>query len=53
MNITPNNTPVVEAKGLRQVYTIRRGFMHAPDMLQAVTGVSFSVQAGRTLAVVG
>lgn len=53
MSTTPNNTPVVEAQGLRQVYTIRRGFMQAPDKLQAVSGVSFSVQAGRTLAVVG
>jgi dipeptide transport system ATP-binding protein len=45
--------PVVEAKNLRQVYEIRRGFMRKSDHLQAVGGVSFSVHAGKTLAVVG
>ena len=45
--------PVVEAKNLKQVYEIRRGFMRAPDHLQAVGGVSFTVHAGKTLAVVG
>jgi len=57
--ITPNTSaalpagPVVEAKNLRQVYEIRRGFMRQSDHLQAVGGVSFSVHAGKTLAVVG
>ena len=46
-------TPVVVAKDLRQVYKIGRGFMKEPDHLQAVGGVSFSVDAGETLAVVG
>lgn len=45
--------PVVEAADLKRVYEIRRGFMRAPAHLQAVGGVSFSVQAGKTLAVVG
>ena len=45
--------PVVEAKDLKQVYEIRRGFLRAPDHLQAVGGVSFKVHAGKTLAVVG
>ena len=45
--------PVVQATDLRRVYEIRRGFMKAPAQLQAVGGVSFSVQAGKTLAVVG
>ena len=45
--------PVVQATDLKRVYEIRRGFMRAPDHLQAVGGVSFSVQAGKTLAVVG
>lgn len=45
--------PVVEAKDLKRVYEIRRGFLRASDHLQAVGGVSFSVHAGKTLAVVG
>ena len=46
-------TVVVEAKNLRQVYKIRRGFMKEPALLQAVGGVSFAIEAGKTLAVVG
>ena len=46
-------TPVVEANNLQRVYEIRRGFMVKPDHLQAVGGVSFTVHAGKTLAVVG
>ena len=45
--------PVVEARDLKRVYEIRRGFLRAPDHLQAVGGVSFSIQPGKTLAVVG
>ena len=45
--------PVVEAVGLTQTYTIKRGPLRAPARLQAVGGVSFAVDAGRTLAVVG
>lgn len=48
-----NSTPVVFAKNLRQVYKISKGFLHQPDHLQAVGGVSFTVNAGKTLAVVG
>ena len=46
-------TAVVEARGLRQVYRIGRGLLRAPAQLQAVGGVSFTLQPGRTLAVVG
>ena len=45
--------PVVEAAGLTRTYTIRRGMLREPAHLQAVGGVSFAVEAGRTLAVVG
>src|SRR4029450_11109085 len=45
-------TPVVEAVDLKRVYEIRRGPFREPARLQAVGGVSFSVEAGRTLAVV-
>ena len=46
-------TAVVEVHDLRRVYRIGRGLFRQPDQLQAVAGVSFSVQPGRTLAVVG
>ncbi len=46
-------TVVVEAKSLLQVYKIRRGMFREPAQLQAVGGVSFAIEAGKTLAVVG
>ncbi len=46
-------TVVVEARNLRQVYRIRRGMFRTPAQLQAVGGVSFAIEAGKTLAVVG
>ena len=45
--------PVVEARELTRIYEIRRGPMREPARLQAVGGVSFAIEAGRTLAVVG
>ncbi len=51
--MTVSNEVVVQADGLRQVYAISRGFMRTPDYLQAVSGASFSIAAGKTLAVVG
>ncbi|MDD2809946.1 peptide ABC transporter ATP-binding protein [Rhodoferax sp.] len=45
--------PVVQASDLKQVYKISHGFMHPADHLQAVSGVSFTVLPGKTLAVVG
>ena len=50
---TTNPVTVVEARDLKRVYEISRGFLRPADHLQAVGGVSFSVKAGRTLAVVG
>ena len=52
MSTSINNT-VVTAHALRQVYAISNGFMRKADALQAVSGVSFSIQAGKTLAIVG
>ena len=48
-----DQTPVVTARNLKQVYKISHGFLRPADHLQAVTGVSFSVLPGKTLAVVG
>jgi len=50
---TSLGAPVVEAKDLKRIYEIRRGAMREPARLQAVGGVSFTIEAGRTLAVVG
>ncbi len=47
------DTAVVVAHALRQVYKINRGFFHRADQLQAVSGVSFTLHTGKTLAVVG
>jgi dipeptide transport system ATP-binding protein len=44
---------VAEARELQRAYTIRRGWLSAPAHLQAVAGVSFRLEAGRTLGVVG
>ncbi len=47
------SAPAVEAQNLVQTYEIRRGLFREPARLQAVNGISFSVEPGRTLAVVG
>jgi dipeptide transport system ATP-binding protein len=45
--------PVIEARELTQIYPVKQGLFRAPAQLQAVNKVSFAVEAGRTLAVVG
>ncbi len=45
--------PVVQAKDLRRIYQIPQGMLRPPAQLHAVSGVSFSVMPGQTLAVVG
>jgi dipeptide transport system ATP-binding protein len=45
--------PVVAAQELTQVYPIRRGMFRDPAQLVAVGGISFAIDPGRTLAVVG
>jgi len=47
------SAPVVEAVDLKRIYEIRRGPFKGTAHLHAVGGVSFSLEAGRTLAVVG
>jgi dipeptide transport system ATP-binding protein len=44
---------VVEARSLQRTYLIRRGMLREPARLQAVGGISFRIEAGRTLGVVG
>jgi dipeptide transport system ATP-binding protein len=53
MSSNTSNAPVLEARDLRRNYAVSRGWMKGTATVQALAGVSFSVQAGRTLAVVG
>ncbi len=45
--------PIIDARELTQTYPIKRGLFRAPASLQAVSRVSFTVEPGKTLAVVG
>ena len=44
---------LVVARNLKRSYAIRRGWFQEPALLHAVSGISFELAAGRTLAVVG
>jgi dipeptide transport system ATP-binding protein len=44
---------VIEARNLSRHYSVRRGLFAKPGVVSALNGVSFSLAAGRTLAVVG
>ena len=44
---------VVEARSLQRTYDVRRGLFRAPAQLRAVGDISFRLERGRTLAVVG
>jgi dipeptide transport system ATP-binding protein len=44
---------VVEANDLARVYQVGRGLFRKSASLTAVAGVSFAIEAGRTLAIVG
>ncbi len=46
-------TPVLEARALSRHYTVWRGAFRRAATLRALSGVSFSLLPGRTLAVVG
>lgn len=46
-------TTVLSAHGLCQHYSVSRGFTKQPALLKALDGVSFELERGKTLAVVG
>ena len=45
--------PLLEARGLERHYVVRRGFLREKGLVRALDGVSFTVDPGQTLAVVG
>ena len=46
-------TPVLEVRNLKRDYVVSSGFFRPAKVLHAVKGVNFSLQKGKTLAVVG
>ena len=46
-------TPVLQARNLTRHYRVSRGLLQGPATVKALDGVSFTLQSGRTLAVVG
>ncbi len=50
---TATAPPVLQADGLARHYSVSRGWLRTPAAVKALNGVSFTLQAGQTLAVVG
>jgi dipeptide transport system ATP-binding protein len=51
--VTATTPPLVEARDLARHYIVSRGFMQPKAVVRALDGVSFTIAAGRTLAIVG
>ncbi len=47
------HTPLLKAVDLKKYYSIKRGVFAAEKTLKALDGVSFELERGKTLAVVG
>ncbi|MBT3437614.1 MAG: dipeptide ABC transporter ATP-binding protein, partial [Oceanospirillaceae bacterium] len=47
------NQPLIKARDLHKYYPVKSGFLQADKSLQALSGASFDLYAGQTLAVVG
>jgi len=53
MSAAPTSDSVLSARELTRHYEISRGLFHPSAQVQALNGVSFTLAAGKTLAVVG
>ena len=53
MNAPATATPLIEARDLARYYRVSRGLFKPSATVKALNGVSFTLSAGQTLAVVG
>ena len=53
MSDVKSDLPVLDAEALAKHYPVSRGFLKPKAIARALDGVSFTLQAGKTLAVVG
>ena len=47
------NVPLLDAVDLKKYYPVKKGMFAKPKMVKAVDGVSFTLERGKTLAIVG
>ncbi|RRN03395.1 ABC transporter ATP-binding protein [Bibersteinia trehalosi] len=48
-----NQSPLLKAENLKKYYPVKQGLFAKPKQVKAVDGVSFTLERGKTLAVVG
>lgn len=48
-----NSTPLLNAVDLKKILPCQKGMFAKPKLVKAVDGVSFTLERGKTLAVVG
>ena len=53
MQKNDQNAPLLDAINLKKYYPVKKGVFAKPKMVKAVDGVSFTLERGKTLAVVG
>ena len=52
-NEVKENAPLLNAIGLKKYYPVKKGLFAKPQQVKALDGVSFQLERGKTLAVVG
>ena len=52
-NVAQENAPLLNAIGLKKYYPVKKGMFAKTQQVKALDGVSFSLERGKTLAVVG
>ena len=52
-NVAQKNAPLLNAIGLKKYYPVKKGMFAKTQQVKALDGVSFSLERGKTLAVVG